>query len=209
MGQAGAIFHVTTWIDEAAVTEVQGTLRRRILRAFVGRGLIECFDAKDMLAYQHSGFSVDAGICIEAHDRAALERPLRYCQAAPRGGANLLEAVLRCVQALGYTIMLPASAIPRWPRDVPLPAEPAWKRDYAGSVRRLVADGVDTAQASLFVHVARPLASDAEGADRARARTKPSCTAASRPCRKRGDVSASTPCCRSLSMARDKWKSIF
>ena len=121
----------------------------------------------------------------------------------------MLEAVLRCVQALGYTIMLPASAIPRWPRDVPLPAEPAWKRDYAGSVRRLVADGVDTAQASLFVHVARPLASDAEGADRARARTKPSCTAASRPCRKRGDVSASTPCCRSLSMARDKWKSIF
>jgi hypothetical protein len=32
-----------------------------------------------MLAYQHSGFSVDAGVCIEAHDRAALERLLRYC----------------------------------------------------------------------------------------------------------------------------------
>ena len=28
--------------------------------------------------YQHSGFSVDAGVCIEAHDRAALERLLRY-----------------------------------------------------------------------------------------------------------------------------------
>ena len=25
-------------------------------------------------AYPHSGFSVDAGACIEAHDRAALER---------------------------------------------------------------------------------------------------------------------------------------
>jgi hypothetical protein len=52
-------------------------LRRRILRAFVGRGLLESIDAKEMLAYQHSGFSVDAGVCIEAHDRAALERLLR------------------------------------------------------------------------------------------------------------------------------------
>jgi hypothetical protein len=38
---------------------------------------------KDMLAYQHSGFSVDAGVCIEAHDRAALERLLRYCARPP------------------------------------------------------------------------------------------------------------------------------
>ena len=58
-------------------------LRRRILRAFVGRGLIEQADAKDMLAYQHSGFSVDAGVCIEADDRAALERLLRYCARPP------------------------------------------------------------------------------------------------------------------------------
>jgi hypothetical protein len=52
-------------------------LRRHIVRAFVAPGLIERCDAKDMLAYQHSGFSVDAGVCIEAHDRAALERLLR------------------------------------------------------------------------------------------------------------------------------------
>ena len=36
-----------------------------------------------MLAYQHSGFSVNAGVCIEAHDRAALERLLRYCARPP------------------------------------------------------------------------------------------------------------------------------
>ena len=36
-----------------------------------------------MLAYQHSGFSVDAGVCIEADDRAALERLLRYCARPP------------------------------------------------------------------------------------------------------------------------------
>ena len=48
----------------------------------MGRGLLESCDAKDMLAYQHSGFSVDAG-CIEAHDRAALERLLRHCARPP------------------------------------------------------------------------------------------------------------------------------
>jgi hypothetical protein len=36
-----------------------------------------------MLGYQHSGFSVDAGVCIEADDRAALERLLRYCARPP------------------------------------------------------------------------------------------------------------------------------
>ncbi len=36
-----------------------------------------------MLACQHSGFPVNAGVCIEAHDRAALERLLRYCAHPP------------------------------------------------------------------------------------------------------------------------------
>ena len=53
------------------------------LRAFVGRGRLENFEAKEMLGYKHSGFSVDAGVCIEAHDRAALERLLRYCARPP------------------------------------------------------------------------------------------------------------------------------
>jgi hypothetical protein len=79
----GAIFQPASAIDEAAVAQAQSTLRRRILRAFVGRGLIESVDAKEMLAYRHSGFSVNAGVCIEAHDRAALERLLRYCPRPP------------------------------------------------------------------------------------------------------------------------------
>jgi hypothetical protein len=64
------IFHPATAIDETAVARLQADLRRCILRAFVGWGLLECCDAKDMLAYHHSGFSVDAGVRIEAHDRA-------------------------------------------------------------------------------------------------------------------------------------------
>lgn len=58
------------------MAQVQVDLRLRILRAFVGRGLIEQAYAKEMLAHQHSGFSVDSGVCIEAHDWLALERLL-------------------------------------------------------------------------------------------------------------------------------------
>jgi hypothetical protein len=96
------IFHPATGIDEAAVAQVQATLRRRILRAFVGPGLLQSCDAKDMLAYQHSGFSVDGGVCIQAHDRAALERLPRYCARPPfamdrlrREGAGLVH---RCAK---------------------------------------------------------------------------------------------------------------
>ena len=41
--------------------------------------MIESVDAKAMLADKHSGFPVDAGVCIAAHDRRALERLPRYC----------------------------------------------------------------------------------------------------------------------------------
>ena len=36
------------------MTQIQATLRKRILRAFVGRGLLASFEAKEMLGYQHS-----------------------------------------------------------------------------------------------------------------------------------------------------------
>jgi hypothetical protein len=44
-------FHPASAIDEPAVAQVQSTLRRRILRVFVGRGLIESVDAKEMPAW--------------------------------------------------------------------------------------------------------------------------------------------------------------
>jgi hypothetical protein len=96
------IFHPATGVDADAVFQVQATLRRRILRAFVGRGLLESFEAKEMLGYQHSGFSVDAGVCIGAHDRAALERLLRYCARPPFSMERLRKAgselVYRCAK---------------------------------------------------------------------------------------------------------------
>ncbi len=79
----GIVFHPASAIDATAVAQVQTDLRRRILRAFVGWGLLQSCDAKEMLAYQRSGFSVDAGVRSEADDRAALERLLRYFARPP------------------------------------------------------------------------------------------------------------------------------
>ena len=50
----------------------------------------------------HSGFSVDASVCIEAHDRAGLERLLRYCARPPFAMERLRKAgaalVYRCAK---------------------------------------------------------------------------------------------------------------
>jgi very-short-patch-repair endonuclease len=71
-------------------------------------------------------------------------------------------------ESLGYTILLPASALPGWPIEVPLPVDPEWKRDYAASVRRLIRDGVDIPLAGLFVNAARNPSPEVEGVARAR-----------------------------------------
>jgi len=82
--------------------------------------------------------------------------------------ANMFDRRCRGYESLGYTILLPASALPGWPVEVPLPIEPEWKRDYAASVRRLIRDGLDTPLANLFFYAARSPSPDAEGAARAR-----------------------------------------
>ena len=66
-------FHAAMGLDEAAMAQVQADVRQRILRAFVARGHLEACDADDMAAHAHGGgFSVNAGVCIEAPDRAGL-----------------------------------------------------------------------------------------------------------------------------------------
>ena len=110
----GIIFHPVSGIDEAAAAQAQADLRRRILRAFVGRGLIERIDAKEMLAYKHSGFSVNAGVRIEAHDRAALERLLRYCARPQPWIACEKRALTWCTAAPNSTASLLAAKWPSW-----------------------------------------------------------------------------------------------
>ena len=50
------IFHPATCVTADGVGQAQASLRKRILRAFVGRGLLESFEAQEMLGYKHSGF---------------------------------------------------------------------------------------------------------------------------------------------------------
>jgi hypothetical protein len=100
---------------------------------------------------------------VRIYDYADLDVPML---------ARMFDRRCRGYEAVGYTVVLPASAIPGWPADVVLPSDPVWKRDYSGSVQRLVRDGVDTPLASLFVHAARSVPADAEGADRARSATE-------------------------------------
>jgi len=80
----------------------------------------------------------------------------------------------RCAgyEAIGYTVLLPGSAVPGWPVEVPLPVDPQWKQEYAATVRRLVRDGVDAPLARLFVHVARDVDHDSTGIERARSATE-------------------------------------
>jgi superfamily II DNA or RNA helicase/very-short-patch-repair endonuclease len=82
--------------------------------------------------------------------------------------ARMFDRRCQGYESLGYTILLPASALPGWPVEVPLPVDPEWKRDYAASVRRLIRDGVDIPLAGLFVNAARNPAPEAEGVARAR-----------------------------------------
>ena len=100
---------------------------------------------------------------VQVYDYADLNAPML---------ARMFDRRCRGYEAVGYTILLPASAIPGWPADVVLPSDPPWKRDYSGSVRRLVRDGVDAPLASLFVHATRVVSPDADGVDRARSATE-------------------------------------
>jgi hypothetical protein len=77
-------FFEATAMDAARVAAVQSTMRRRILSLFVRRALRAADAAKDRSAWQHDGgFSLDAGVRSEGHDRHGRERLLRYCARPP------------------------------------------------------------------------------------------------------------------------------
>jgi hypothetical protein len=76
----GARLHEARGVGPETVAEIQAHVRRRLLRAAARRGLLERQHAQAMGAWDHAGgFSLDASVRIEAHDRHGLERLLRYC----------------------------------------------------------------------------------------------------------------------------------
>ena len=83
---------------------------------------------------------------VRVHDYADLDIPML---------SRMFDKRCAGYEAVGYTILLPASALPGWPSEVPLPIDPAWKKDYAASVRRLIRDGVDAPLGNLFVTATR------------------------------------------------------
>jgi very-short-patch-repair endonuclease len=96
---------------------------------------------------------------VRVYDYADLDVPML---------SRMFDRRCQGYEAVGYAILLPASALPGWPAEVPLPVNPEWKRDYAASVRRLIRDGIDAALAHLFIHAARAPSPEVEGVDRAR-----------------------------------------
>jgi very-short-patch-repair endonuclease len=116
----------------------------------------------------HGTIAQYVGRLHRLHDRKREVRVYDYADLNVPMLARMFDRRCRGYEAVGYSILLPASAVPGWPADVPLPIDPQWKHEYAASVQRLVRDGVDTPLAGLFVHVARTFLPDAEGANRAR-----------------------------------------
>ena len=83
---------------------------------------------------------------VRIHDYADLDIPML---------SRMFDKRCTGYEAVGYTILLPASALPGWPTEVPLPIDPVWKNDYAASVRRLIRDGVNVPLGNLFVTATR------------------------------------------------------
>ena len=120
----------------------------------------------------HGTIAQYAGRLHRLHARKREVRVMDYADLNVPMLARMFDRRCRGYEAVGYTILLPASAVPGWPADVPLPVDPQWKDDYAASVRRLVRDGVDRPLANLFVHVTRDVAPTDEGIRRARSATE-------------------------------------
>ncbi len=76
-------FRPAAELTPEAVAVIAEQVRVRVLRWFARSGLIEPDDVREMLAWENSGFSLDAAVRVGAHDLAGLERLLRYCARPP------------------------------------------------------------------------------------------------------------------------------
>jgi hypothetical protein len=76
-------FRPAAELTPEAVAAIAEQVRGRGQQRFARSGLIERDDVCDMRAWENSGFSLDAEVCVGAQDRAGLERLLRYCARPP------------------------------------------------------------------------------------------------------------------------------
>jgi hypothetical protein len=72
-------FHEAVGLTPERIAKGPAQGRRRVRRAFVRRGWLAPEVARHRRGWEAGGgFSVDASLRVEAHDRAGLERLLRY-----------------------------------------------------------------------------------------------------------------------------------
>jgi superfamily II DNA or RNA helicase len=149
-----------------------------------------------------------AGRLHRLHDSKREVRIYDYADLNVPMLARMFDRRCKGYEAVGYTILLPASAVPGWPPEVPLPVEAEWKRDYAASVQRLLRDGVDAPLGELFVHAA---AHSRRGRPVSSARAVPAKPSSSAACRRFPPPPGSfisTSSCRFLSTGVEEWRSI-
>jgi hypothetical protein len=103
--------------DLATLTE---RVRRRVIRWFRLAGLLDAAAAADMLAWQNSGFSIDASVRITLLDRdvpsyfRSLEHLLRYCARPPFALARLSVIRGPAGRIAGVRYVLPRHKAAHW-----------------------------------------------------------------------------------------------
>ncbi|MFQ5538600.1 MAG: transposase, partial [Gemmatimonadota bacterium] len=82
--RGGVEFHEASELEPRHWQELQHTVQKRVLRYFRRHDLLGASTTADMLTWQGTGgFSIDASVRIEGHDRHGLERLVRYCARPP------------------------------------------------------------------------------------------------------------------------------
>ena len=121
--------------DLATLTE---RVRRRMIRWFRLAGLLDAAAAADMLAWENSGFSVDASVRITLIDRdvpsyfQSLEHLLRYCARPPFALEGLSVIRGPAGRIAGVRYVLPRHKAATWvgfrPRPQVHAAGGQWRR---------------------------------------------------------------------------------
>ena len=122
-------FYPITALTPEEIYSVQERIRKRVLRLFRKKGLLDSEVAADMLDWDNGGFSLNANVRIEAQDRDGLERLIRYCARPVFSGERLgmvgekLRYVLPKPTADGQTIMLlkPSELLDKLAQLIPPP----------------------------------------------------------------------------------------
>lgn len=85
MGEDGEVrFHEACELEPGHWEDLQRIVQRRVLRYFRRHELLDEATTADMLSWQVAGgFSIDASVRVDGHDRHGVERLVRYCARPP------------------------------------------------------------------------------------------------------------------------------